>query len=141
MTHGLLYRVKRAARQIGEQHTQLDEILRALRPAIVRGDAAEARSLIVRYRLAIEAHFTLEEDVFFPALHGLHPRHAKDLELLGAEHAGFRQQLDRLGALLDSGLGAFEAGLGSYERDLAVHETREERLVRELADLSGPPTD
>jgi len=141
MTHGLLYRVKRAARQIGEQHALLDEILRALRPAIERGDAPEARSLIERYRRAIEAHFTLEEDVFFPAIHGLHPNHAKELEVLGAEHARFRQQLDRLGALLDNGLGEFEAGLGSYERDLAVHESREERLVRELAALSRRPAD
>jgi hypothetical protein len=139
MTHGLLYRVKRAARQIGEQHALLGEILRALKPAIARGDTPEARSLIERYRRAIDAHFTLEEDVFFPALHGLHPNHAKELELLGAEHAGFRLQVDRLGSLLDGSLGEFEAKLGSYERELEVHETREERLVRELAAVSRPP--
>ena len=139
MTHGLLYRVKRAARQISEQHVQLGEILRALRPAIACGDAQEARSLIERYRRAIESHFSLEEDVFFPALHGLHPNHGEDLEQLGADHEDFRLQLDRLGALLDGNLGAFEAGLALYERDLAVHESREERLVRELTAASLRP--
>jgi hypothetical protein len=138
MTHGLVYRVKRAARQIGEQHAQLDQILRELSGAVEQGRGDDARELLFRYRAAIEAHFSLEEEVFFPALHGLHPEHVGDLEGLGAEHAGFRQQIERLGPLLAADLAGFAASLRSLVGQLSVHESREERLVRALSSEDHP---
>lgn len=139
MTHGLLYRVKRAARQIGEQHSHLGELLGALTPAIEQGRAGEARALFVRYRAAVGAHFALEEAVFFPALRGLHPDHTRDLELLGAEHAGFHDQIERLGELLETDFNGSGDALRALIEDLAVHESREERLVRELSADSPHP--
>ena len=137
MDQGLLYRVKRAARHIGEQHAHIGEIFRTLESAIARGDAAAARQGFERYSGAIDAHFSLEDRVFFPALHGLHPEHAKALEDLTEEHRGFLAELDRLGRELDAGLERFGAGLAAIALELSVHESREERLVRELG--TRPP--
>lgn len=134
MSHGLLYRVKRAAKQIGEQHANIGEIFRGFEPAIERGDSEAARDLFRRYCGAIDAHFALEDGVFFPALHGLHPERVIDLETLSEEHVGFLGQLEHLRSLLDTDLAGFGHGLRSLASELGIHESREERLVRELAD-------
>jgi len=134
MNHGLQYRLRRAARQMGEQHAQLAEILAALGPAIEARREADARALFERYRDALTAHFSLEEDVFFPALHGLHPEHASELELLGHEHAGLKAQIERLRGLLERDFPAFGTGVSALVQALASHESREERLARTLSD-------
>ncbi|MGI9591193.1 MAG: hemerythrin domain-containing protein [Myxococcota bacterium] len=138
LNHGLQYRMRRAARQMGEQHAQLAQILAELGPAITERRQGDARALFERYRDAIEAHFSLEEDVFFPALHGLHPEHASELELLGHEHAGLKAQIERLGGLLERDFAAFGAGVSALVQALANHEGREERLARALVGGSAP---
>jgi hypothetical protein len=138
MKDGLLYRVKRAARQIGEQHANLDEILRGFEPLLTRGDSAAVRELFQRYRGALDAHFSLEEGVFFPALHGLHPERSRELEELGAEHRGFLAKLEGLAGELDRDLVGFGRGLKAIAGEFAAHESREERVVRQLAAESPP---
>ena len=133
LNHGLQYRLRRAARQMGEQHVQLRKILADLGPAIAERREADAQALFERYRDAIGAHFSLEEDVFFPALHGLHPEHASELELLGHEHAGLKAQIERLSGLLERDFAAFGTGFSALAQALANHEAREERLARALS--------
>ena len=72
METGLRFRLKRATRQIGEQHRDLDKICLELGEAIADGAVNDARDAFQRYCSAVEAHFNLEEGVFFPAIHGLH---------------------------------------------------------------------
>lgn len=134
MSHGLQYRLRRAARQMGEQHIQLGEILGALEPAVREQRRAEAVALFERYREALEAHFSLEEGVFFPALHGLHPEHGRELELLGHEHAGLKAQIERLSGLVERDFDAFGPALHALTRALESHEAREEKLARALSD-------
>jgi hypothetical protein len=122
MQTGLRYRIKRAARQIGEQHRQLGELVRALRAALESSLVADVRSAFERYRAAVMAHFALEEDVFFPAVHGLHPEHEGDLE-----------GLSEVSIAADS-LEQFERRFRDFAERLAAHESREEALVSHLAD-------
>lgn len=133
---GLRYRMRRALRQIGEQHRQLHEIHDRLGAALEAGDRREARDAFVRYRHAIGAHFELEDGVFFPALHGLHPGEREELEALSRDHDGLLASLSRLAPLLEDGepgLERFGASFDAFRRELGQHERREEGLVSRIA--------
>jgi hypothetical protein len=133
---GLRYRMRRALRQIGDQHRQLHEIHDRLGAAIASGSRGEAREAFVRYRHAIGAHFELEDGVFFPALHGLHPAEREELEALGRDHDGLLAALARLAPLLEdgaSGLDRFGTAFDAFRRELGQHEKREESLVSRIA--------
>jgi hypothetical protein len=132
---GLRYRMRRALRQIGEQHRQLREILDRLQAALASGDRPGLRDAFVRYRHAAGAHFELEDGVFFPALHGLHPEEGEMLELLSGEHVGMLAELQRLAPLVEAqALDGFGAAFSSFRAGLASHEGREEDLVARLVE-------
>ena len=134
---GLRYRMRRALRQIGEQHRQLREILDRLEAAVAAGDRHELRDAFVRYRHAVGAHFELEDGVFFPALHGLHPEEQEPLEALSGEHVGLLEQLQQLAPLVDApALDGFGAAFSGFRAGLGAHERREESLVAHLAEES-----
>jgi len=136
---GLRYRMRRALRQIGEQHRALGEIHGRLAAALEAGDRRGATDAFVRFRHALGAHFELEEEVFFPALHGLHPDEGAGLEALGREHGGLLAALQRLAPLLEAApLERFGAELAGFRGALGAHERREEELVSRLAE---PPVD
>jgi hypothetical protein len=131
---GLRYRVRRAARQIGEQHENLQRIARELDGAIAERAARRVRDLMLRYTGALDAHFSLEDGVFFPALHGLHPERRGDLEALSRAHRSFEAQIERLhGSLEAADLDAFGRGFQVLIADMGRHEAQEERLFRTLA--------
>ena len=134
---GLRFRLRRALRQSVEQHGQLRELRARLRRAIESEDRDDTREGFRRYREGVGAHFALEDGVLFPALHGLHPGRAADLEHLGREHNGFLEALARLAALLEIELAAFAASFESLGVELAAHERREEEVVSALT--AGSP--
>ena len=130
---GLRHRLQHALRRTGEQHRQLREFHADVRQAVASAEPGDTRERFHRYRTALGAHFALEDDVLFPALHGLHPDRAPELERLGGEHAGLRDALGRLAALLDhDALAPFAAGFESLCATLAAHEAQEETLVSRL---------
>jgi hypothetical protein len=132
---GLRYRVRRALRQIADQHRQLHEIRGRLRGCLAARDRRGLRDAFVRYRHAIGAHFELEEGVFFPALHGLHPEEREGLESLGREHQGLLAGLQRIAPLVEApGLERFDAAFEAFGGEMADHEKREELLVSRLAE-------
>lgn len=133
---GLRHRLKRVARQISDQHRHLATLCAELRRAL-EGEAADGEVLtrFDGYRDAMDAHFDLELQVFFPALHGLRPDSSRELGALGVEHERLRAELAALRADLAGGLrGGCCSGLEAFVRKLGEHEAREERLVSSLAD-------
>ena len=129
---GLRFRLRRTLRQIAEQHRQLRDLHAGLRRAMASGERDATREGFRRYREGVGAHFALEDAVLFPALHGLQPARAVDLERLGREHDGFLEALARLASLLEVELAAFAAGFESLGAELAAHERREEEVVSSL---------
>jgi iron-sulfur cluster repair protein YtfE (RIC family) len=124
---GLRLRLTHEARRIATQHAYLDALAATTRRAVERGDEGEAREALRGFRGALESHFALEEQLHFPALHGLHPALGDELAALVREHGEFRAALERLeqepvGA---SGIPGLEALFASLRR----HEDREERLL------------
>src|SRR5262245_39013258 len=134
---GLRFRLRRALRQTEAQHRQLRELGAGLRRAIDSEDRDATREGFRRYREGVGAHFALEDAVLFPALHGLHPGRAADLERLGREHHGFLEALARLAALLEIELTAFAASFESLGMELAAHERREAEVVSSVT--AGSP--
>jgi iron-sulfur cluster repair protein YtfE (RIC family) len=133
METGLRLRVKRAVRQMSDQHRHIRAIHGSIRDALARGGASDAEAALDRLQSAMEAHFALEDEVFFPALHGLRPEFAEALETLSREHAEFAAGLRRMIADLQaSGVEALQNGFEAYTRALVDHEGREEEIVTEL---------
>lgn len=130
----------RAAAGPGERDVVRASTVEALfqdaRAAVSDSDLEGAELLVKRLLQVLEAHFWLEDHVYFPAIRALLPDRAQGIESLAAEHAGI---LSALAAVR----GVFAAGDRSQlERELqavialfAAHERHEEAILR---NLEGP---
>ena len=126
---GLEKRVAFEARRISSQHRQLEAFHELVAQALAAGEPAGVLRAFMRFRDALEAHFAMEDEVFFPALHGLRPDLEAELTVLVQEHRGFRTQLERVQALFDAEqIGEGGRLLEDMVGVLIEHETREERL-------------
>lgn len=126
---GLRLRLAHASRRLPVQHDFLDALLATTGRALERTDAAEAQEAMRGFRGALEAHFQLEEEVHFPALHGLQPRCGAELEALVREHHALRDRLLALEGRLGREPGSAVApDFAELAHALRQHESREERL-------------
>jgi hypothetical protein len=127
---GLRLRIRRAAREIASQHDQLREIAGEISDALDLGDTAGAASIATQFRDALDAHFALEEDVVFPALHGSDPRSGNQIESLLSDHVAISAELRRL---IDTSGEVdtvdWRACFYELRRSILVHEAREEGVV------------
>ena len=132
----LAMRMGSEARRISAQHKQLDLFYGMLEEALQRGSLRGARVAFVRFHDALEAHISLEDQVFFPALRGLRPEFEADLSGLVDEHAAIRLDLDHLHDLLAEGeLEDCLECLGRFATTIAEHEEREETLMARIHEL------
>ena len=135
---GLRMRVGREARRLSNQHRQLDVFYGMLLKSLFRENVAKARAEFLRFHDALEAHFTVEERIHFPALHGLRPALDPDLAALVEEHKRFRATLEHLAQLLeDKELARCSEHLDRFVVELAAHEGREERIAEGVAGNPG----
>lgn len=135
MTSGLRFRLRRAARKIAAQHQHMHEILEDFERALADRSLERLRELYGRYRDALEAHFALEDEVFFPAIHGLQPEQEAELDALSRDHEGFLTDLAGLAERLAvDRLDVFEEAFRQLVRELDRHEQREEVVARSLPD-------
>jgi len=127
---GLRRRLARATRRLSGQHEYLDALLATTRRALERNTPSEAREALHAFQGALDAHFALEEQVHFPALHGLDPARNREIEALVLEHRALRDRLlvleRKVGREPRDGVARDFVELGAALRD---HETREERLL------------
>jgi iron-sulfur cluster repair protein YtfE (RIC family) len=131
--NGLEKRVQIESRRISSQHRQLDQFHEMVATALEHGDPAQVRSAFTRFRDALEAHFSVEDDVYFPAVHGLRPQLESELTSLVADHREMRRQLEKVQQLLDADrLAEGGAALDAMVSVLIEHETREERLLDQI---------
>jgi hypothetical protein len=120
---GLRLRLRRALRRIEAQHDEL-------RRLFSEGDAAarsgaERRAWRACLCDALCAHFQLEDEMVFPALHGLYPRVLPTLAELSREHETFLAQLR---AMLDAADGTPD-DFPAMRHAFGDHERREEALL------------
>lgn len=128
---GLRVRVRQEGLRISSQHRQLDGLYAAVGEALRRGARGEAISAFTRLRDALEAHFSLEDELYFPAVHGMHPDCEALLTSLVDDHRRFRSELDAVGRGLaaHAPLEGCLASLDALAEEIGAHERREEELV------------
>jgi hypothetical protein len=132
---GLQHRIQRLVQQTADQHRHLAALRREIDVAFERGALHDAQSALKHFDLALAAHFELEQGVFFPALHGLAPARATDLETLEREHTGLLAALRELVARVEGASAqASQAALEKWLVGLRDHERREEQLVGEISE-------
>jgi iron-sulfur cluster repair protein YtfE (RIC family) len=135
MATGLRYRLRRVSRQIAEQHAHMHELGREIERALEDQLPDKLKDVLLRFHAAMDAHFALEDGVFFPALHGLHPEQRDELEDLSRQHQNFGVEVERLSQRLEEGsLERFGTAFYELVSGLASHERREEKMVRAVAD-------
>lgn len=132
MQTGLRHRLKRVVRQMGDQHRHLKALYAELRTALEAEASPAAVASVTRYRDAIDAHFELESEVFFPAVHGLVPALGPELEALEREHALLRAALGAVHGELELDPGAGAEALAHFVATLREHEAREEGIVGQV---------
>ena len=135
---GLALRMRREKRVISAQHRQLDDFYVHVAAAIDADAVEAARAAFTRFADALEAHLALEDGLYFPALRGLRPALAHDLEALCREHGHLRECMAGVARLLE--VGPCAACVRPLERlagDLAEHEGREEGLLASLTRPGG----
>lgn len=135
--NGLSRRLAIEARRISSQHRQLDELYGLLLGALDHEPLASVRRGFERFRDALEAHFAMEDDVHFPAFHGLRPELEGRLTELVEEHKVMRKGLDEVQShFRDGDLENGAKALDALVVRLARHEEVEEQLIGGLAKRS-----
>jgi hypothetical protein len=135
---GLRMRVAQESRRISSQHRQLDDLYALVAAALEQGDVPAACQRFCRFKDALDAHMALEDDIYFPALHGLEPELEAELVRLAQEHQRFRSDLAMLGRCFDGGdIGNCQTALDRFVGRFAAHELREEDLTQ-AARRRGP---
>ena len=134
---GLRMRMRGEERRISSQHKQLGELFDRVLASVSGGGPRLALNDFLLFSTALEAHMAVEEDIYFPALHGLREDVGDELVELVSEHVRIRGELRRVQNRLNDG---DEAEARKALDDLASlvgrHEKQEEDLLVRISE--GP---
>jgi len=126
-------RLAHEGRRVAAQHAALDAFEREIRAAFERGNASAIEASLQSLERALLAHFAIEEDVHFPALHGFDPGFAAEIQDLVREHVAFRDAFARLTAGAAATGADRIAAFTELTEGLRKHENREEALFARSA--------
>jgi iron-sulfur cluster repair protein YtfE (RIC family) len=127
---GLRIRLARQGTGIASQHRQLDAFVREVSQALLRGQRRDCETAVFQLQGALNAHFSVEEKVVFPALHGLHSELGDELLALERDHERLREDVDRLAlAIVASDMTTAQKALKEFAEALGAHESAEELIL------------
>ncbi len=127
---GLRIQLARQGTGIASQHRQLDVFVREVSQALRRAQRRDCETAVFRLQGALNAHFAVEEQVIFPALHGLHFELADKILALERDHERLRKDVDRLAlAIVASDITTARRALEEFDAALSAHERSEERIL------------
>ncbi len=134
---GLKLRMRGEERRITSQHRQLGELFDRVMESVRVGGTRKAANDFLLFSTALEAHMSVEEDIYFPALHGLRNDVGDELSDLVKEHEALREDLAALRTNLmtddrEAGVLALEMLADFVDR----HERTEEELIARITE--GP---
>lgn len=134
---GLRMRMRGEERRISSQHKQLGDLFDRILASVQGGGPRMALGDFLLFSTALEAHMSVEEDIYFPALHGLRNDVGEELMELVAEHVRIRGELPKVQKRLNEGNEA-EARQALDELASLVdrHEKQEENLLARISE--GP---
>lgn len=132
---GLRLRMKSEARRIAQQHARLEELRERVTVELVNLSLASACTEFEVLAEALEAHFRVEERVFFPAVHGQGGALGQDVEALVREHQSLRQRIGTVRSHFAASNGlACAITLDKLIQELQRHEREEERVMARVGD-------
>lgn len=135
---GLKMRMKSEARRIAEQHRRLVVLRDEVTTELSRLSLGAAGDAFARFAEALEAHFTVEERLYFPAIQSLDPELWDAVESLLSSHRRLRRRVADLLDHFASGNGfACAILLKALIDELRAHEREEEQVMTRAG---GPPT-
>ena len=130
---GLKTRLALETKRISSQHRQLDALYELVVDAVNHRLGAAARSAFERFHDALDAHLSLEEELYFPALNGMRPELREELDGLCEEHVTLREKLDAIAHVLQEyPLEESVPLLEDMANTIANHEGREELLLSRI---------
>jgi len=134
---GTRARLRRETNRISAQHRALNMLYQEIIKAL--GAESDVRLPFLRFRDALEAHFDLEDRVFFPAIRGLRQHLSEPVADLGREHEEIRSSLQQLeDRLATQGPIAWSQDLERLADAVSGHEAREEQLLEPFRSAPGP---
>lgn len=136
---GLRLRMRGEERRISSQHRQLGDLFERTLDSVEAIGPRKAVGDFLLFQTALEAHMSVEEDIYFPALHGLRNDVREELVELVEEHKEIRIALNNVKYLMsrsvdhDSKLALIELA-----NRIEQHEEQEESLLARITE--GPLT-
>jgi hypothetical protein len=134
---GLRMRMRGEERRISSQHKQLGDLFERVLDSVESGGPRTAIGDLLLFSTALEAHMAVEEDIYFPALHGMRNDVGEELVGLVAQHNLIRGQLTEVREQLKTGDddGGRQA-LDDLANFVGRHEHEEEDLIARISE--GP---
>jgi hypothetical protein len=118
------------SRKVAAEHRGLDALFAEMR-VVLTGAMARVRETFGRLRAAVETHFALEDQLYYPAIWVLRPEHKASLGDLVQAHTVFLDTLADIAAQLERGaLEEAERTFAVFAESFVRHEEREEELLR-----------
>jgi iron-sulfur cluster repair protein YtfE (RIC family) len=126
-----------------DDHRHCDQLFADAEASVSQGDWATAAAHYVRFRDAMEHHFTLEEQVLFPAFEGRTGSGLGPTQVMRMEHIQMRRLLEEMDAAARDRQP--DAYLGTAETLIIImqqHNMKEEQILYRMTDqLLGDQAD
>ena len=136
---GLRLRMRGQERRISSQHKQLGLLFERTLDTVEAIGPRKAIGDFLLFQTALEAHMSVEEDIYFPALHGLRNDLMGELVELVDEHKEIRIALDNVKYLMSKSVDHdARLALNQLADRIDRHEEEEEGLVARITE--GPLT-
>ena len=119
-----------------QEHSELDGLVREVEARMALGSLAKTSRALEGLESALDAHFTVEERVYFPLIEKLSTSRHTSIQAARAGHLGIVKLLDELRDLVEGGeLAAARRGLARLLDRFRDHEIHEAKLIEELEAL------
>jgi len=138
--HGLRVRMRNEERRVCSQHEKLDDLVQEIWLELDKDGPAKPKGDFLLFVSVLDAHMSVEEDVYFPALHGLRPDAGDELARLVDEHHALRESAERVTEAFRIGdRSSATRELDALARAVKAHEAAEEELIASINE--GPLLD
>ncbi len=119
-----------------QEHSELDRLVRAVEARMGRGSLARTSQALEELEAVLDAHFTVEERVYFPLIEKLSPERHTSIQAAREGHLGISELLDELRDLVECGeLAAARRALANLLDQFRDHEIHEAKLIGDLEAL------
>lgn len=124
---------KSVTRVMQEHHQLLDELLALTRVAAENESFAQARQTLAWFRIEIDKHIRVEEQLLFPLLERATGSSGGSTSLRRAEHRHINAALDRIDLALAEGVDIDEEIIELMAL-LRAHDLKEEQMLHPLSE-------